>query len=59
MHVEVPTVNLKHPNIQTTERYQFHSLYDHGNDGQRYACYAMEAEEALAHRFNERGMRTA
>ncbi|MCA8203725.1 type VI secretion system Vgr family protein [Burkholderia sp. AU33545] len=55
MHVEVPTVNLKHPNIQTTERYQFHSLYDHGDDGQRYACYAMEAEEALAHRFNGAG----
>ncbi|KVQ21851.1 type VI secretion system Vgr family protein [Burkholderia ubonensis] len=62
MHVEVPTVNLKHDNIQATERYQFHSLYDHGEDGERYARYAMEAEEAQARRFNgggyARGMTT-
>ncbi|RQQ04651.1 type VI secretion system tip protein VgrG [Burkholderia stagnalis] len=55
MHVEVPTVSLKHDNIQGTERYQYHSLYDHGEDGERYARYAMEAEEAQARRFNGAG----
>ncbi|WP_436022832.1 type VI secretion system Vgr family protein [Trinickia sp. LjRoot230] len=55
MHVEAPTSNLNHSNIHATERYQFHSLYDHGDDGQRYARYAMEAEEAQARRFNGSG----
>lgn len=54
MHVEVPTV-LKNPNIGTTERYEYHSLYDHGDDGNRYARYAMQAEEALARKFNGTG----
>lgn len=54
MHVEVPTT-LKNPNIGGTERYEYHSLYDHGDDGRRYARQAMEAEEALAHRFKGTG----
>lgn len=55
MHVEAPSTALKNPNIGNTERYEYHSLYDHGDDGQRYARYAMEAEEAQAHRFNGTG----
>ncbi len=51
MQVEAPST-LKHPRIHSTERYQFHSLYDRGEDGHRYANYAMEAEEAQARRFN-------
>ncbi|WP_323123582.1 type VI secretion system Vgr family protein [Burkholderia alba] len=51
LHVEVPTT-LQNPNIHTTERYEYQSLYDHGDDGQRYARFAMEAEEAQAHRFD-------
>ncbi|MFV8668207.1 type VI secretion system Vgr family protein [Ralstonia pseudosolanacearum] len=58
MHVEEPTM-LKHPNIGATERYQYHSLYDRGEDGQRYARYAMEAEEAQARRFNGSGFAQA
>ncbi len=55
MHVEAPTSTLKNPNIGTTERYEYHSLYDHGDDGQRYARYTMEAEEAQAHELNGSG----
>ncbi|CAE6784056.1 MULTISPECIES: type VI secretion system Vgr family protein [Paraburkholderia] len=55
MHVEVPTATLKNPNIGSTERYEYHSLYDHGNDGERYARYAMEAEEAQARQFTGSG----
>lgn len=51
LHVEVPST-LSNPNIQNTERYEYHSLYDHGDDGERYARFAMEAEEAQAHHFN-------
>jgi type VI secretion system secreted protein VgrG len=51
LHVEMPST-LSNPNIQNTERYEYHSLYDHGDDGQRYARFAMEAEEAQAHQFN-------
>ncbi|MGN8110816.1 type VI secretion system Vgr family protein [Paraburkholderia sp. 22098] len=51
LHVEVPST-LSNPNIQNTERYEYHSLYDHGDDGERYARIAMEAEEAQAHHFN-------
>ncbi|MFV8601435.1 type VI secretion system Vgr family protein [Ralstonia pseudosolanacearum] len=58
MHVEAPTT-IKHPNIGATERYQYHSLYDRGEDGQRYARYAMEAEEAQARRFNAAGFAQA
>ncbi len=59
MHVEAPATNLKHLNIGATERYQYHSLYDRGDDGQRYARYAMEAEEAQARRFNGSGFAQA
>ncbi|PMS35433.1 type VI secretion system secreted protein VgrG [Trinickia symbiotica] len=55
MYVQAPTSRLKNPKIETTERYQYHSLYDHHDDGQRYARYAMEAEEAQARRFNGTG----
>ncbi len=58
MHVEEPTM-LKHPNIGATERYQYHSLYDRGADGRRYARYAMEAEEAQARHFNGAGFAQA
>ncbi|APC66725.1 type VI secretion system tip protein VgrG (plasmid) [Ralstonia solanacearum] len=54
MHVEVPTT-LKNPNIGSTERYEYHSMYDLADDGRRYARYAMEAEEAQAHRFEGAG----
>ncbi|MEW6342938.1 MAG: type VI secretion system tip protein TssI/VgrG [Pseudomonadota bacterium] len=55
MQVEASTSALKNPNIGTTERYEYHSLYDTGQDGQRYARYAMEAEEAQAHRLDGSG----
>jgi type VI secretion system secreted protein VgrG len=55
MHVEARTDKLKNPNIESTERYEYQSLYDLGDDGQRYARYVMEAEEAQARRFNGGG----
>ncbi|MFD1970666.1 type VI secretion system Vgr family protein [Trinickia caryophylli] len=55
MYVEAPTSRLAHPNIGTTERYEYRSLYDYHDDGKRYARYAMEAEEAQARRFNGSG----
>jgi len=54
MQVEVPTM-LKTPNIGKTERYEYRSLYDHSDDGNRYAGYAMQAEEAQARRFDGSG----
>ncbi|WP_285601969.1 type VI secretion system Vgr family protein, partial [Trinickia caryophylli] len=59
MYVEAPTSRLKNKNIGTTERYEYHSLYDTHDDGKRYARYAMEAEEALARRFNGSGYASA
>nr|WP_245983000.1 type VI secretion system Vgr family protein [Trinickia fusca] len=55
MYVESPTTRLNHSGIKATERYEYHSLYDHHDDGQRYAGYAMEAEEAQARRFDGTG----
>ncbi|WGS52596.1 type VI secretion system Vgr family protein [Paraburkholderia sp. D15] len=55
MHVEMPTGSLKNPGIGKTERYQYQSLYDLGSDGERYARYAMEAEEAEARQFTGSG----
>ncbi|WP_321912272.1 type VI secretion system Vgr family protein [Burkholderia cepacia] len=55
MLVEAGPQNLDHARLGTTERYEHQSLYDHSDDGNRYARYAMEAEEAQAHRFVGRG----
>lgn len=55
MYVESPTTRLNHSGIKATERYEYHSLYDHHDDGKRYAGYAMEAEEAQARRFDGTG----
>ncbi|RDU95214.1 type VI secretion system Vgr family protein [Trinickia dinghuensis] len=51
MLVEAPARNLKHSQIQGTERYEHQSLYDDLDNGERYVRYAMEAEEAQARRF--------
>ncbi|MBU9260173.1 type VI secretion system tip protein VgrG [Burkholderia multivorans] len=51
MLVEAGPQNLDHARLASTERFEHQSLYDHGDDGNRYARYAMEAEEAIAHRF--------
>ncbi|KVO39262.1 type VI secretion protein [Burkholderia ubonensis] len=51
MLAEAGPQNLDHARLSTTERFEHLSLYDHGDDGNRYARYAMEAEEAQAHRF--------
>ncbi|RQX80880.1 type VI secretion system tip protein VgrG [Burkholderia anthina] len=51
MRVEAGPLHLDHARLATTERFEHQSLYDHGDDGIRYARYAMEAEEAIAHRY--------
>ncbi|KWO36542.1 type VI secretion protein [Burkholderia sp. MSMB1459WGS] len=55
MLVEAGPQNLKHARLDATERFEHQSLYDHGDDGNRYARYAMEAEEAQAHRYTGAG----
>ncbi|KVH56246.1 type VI secretion protein [Burkholderia sp. MSMB1072] len=51
MRVEAGPENLKHARLDSTERFEHQSLYDHGDDGNRYARLAMQAEEAQAHRY--------
>ena len=53
--VQAQTTALKNPNIGSTERYEYHSLYDLSDDGRRYVNYAMQAEEAQARRFEGGG----
>ncbi|MCA8235614.1 type VI secretion system Vgr family protein [Burkholderia cenocepacia] len=55
MLVEAGPQNLKHARLDATERFEHQSLYDHGDDGNRYARFAMEAEEAQAHRYTGGG----
>ncbi|WP_406806261.1 type VI secretion system Vgr family protein [Burkholderia semiarida] len=55
MLVEAGPQNLKHARLDATERFEHQSLYDHGDDGNRYARFAMEAEEAQAHRYTGSG----
>ena len=55
MLVEAPARGLTHPQIQSTERFEHQSLYDHHEDGERYVRYAMEAEEAQARCFTGSG----
>lgn len=55
MLAEASPQTLKHARLESTERFEHQSLYDHGDDGNRYARYAMEAEEAQAHRFTGGG----
>ncbi|CAB5127781.1 type VI secretion system Vgr family protein [Burkholderia cenocepacia] len=47
--------NLRHAGLETTERFEHQSLFDHGDDGDRYARIAMQAEEASAHRYTGSG----
>lgn len=47
--------NLRHAGLETTERFEHQSLFDHGDDGDRYARIAMQAEEASAHRYTGTG----
>ncbi|MGN6652596.1 type VI secretion system Vgr family protein [Trinickia sp.] len=58
MEVEAPARALTHSHIDSTERYEHQSLYDHFEDGERYVRYAMEAEEAQARRFVGSGYAT-
>ncbi|HIH2750746.1 type VI secretion system tip protein VgrG [Burkholderia aenigmatica] len=46
---------LQHARLDTTERFEHQSLYDHGDDGDRYTRIAMQAEEAQAHRYTGGG----
>ncbi|PCE26127.1 type VI secretion protein [Paraburkholderia acidicola] len=55
MMVNASPQNSKHALLDQTERYEHQSLYDHGDDGNRYARYSMEAEEAQAHRYTGSG----
>ncbi|RQS88766.1 type VI secretion system Vgr family protein [Burkholderia contaminans] len=55
MRVQAGPQNLKHARLDSTERFEHQSLYDHGGDGERYAHFAMEAEEAQAHRYTGGG----
>lgn len=50
LHVEVPTKQ-QYNQIGNTEVYDYGSLYDYRNQGERYATLAMEAEEAATHAF--------
>ncbi|AMP04700.1 type VI secretion system tip protein TssI/VgrG [Collimonas pratensis] len=54
LHVEVPTT-LQHSQITNTEHYDYHSLYDSRAQGERYATFAMQAEEVRAHEFTGGG----
>jgi type VI secretion system secreted protein VgrG len=54
LHVEVPTT-LQHSQIANTEHYDYHSLYDRRDQGERYATFAMQAEEVRAHEFTGGG----
>jgi type VI secretion system secreted protein VgrG len=53
--VQAQTTALKNPKIGSTERFEYHSLYDLSDDGRRYVNYAMQAEEAAARRFEGAG----
>ncbi|MFL9872631.1 type VI secretion system Vgr family protein [Paraburkholderia megapolitana] len=55
MKVDAIPQNSQHALLDQTERYEHQSLYDHSDDGTRYARYAMEAEEAQAHRYTGSG----
>ncbi|OJA53240.1 type VI secretion protein [Burkholderia ubonensis] len=55
MLVEAQSQNLKHARLDATERFEHQSLYDTGDDGNRYARIAMQAEEAQAHRYSGGG----
>lgn len=55
MLVEARAQGLSHSRIDNTERYEHQSLYDDFDNGQRYARYAMEAEEAQARSFTGTG----
>ncbi|WP_186153546.1 type VI secretion system Vgr family protein [Burkholderia gladioli] len=55
MMVQAESLTLTHARLDTTERFEHQSLYDHSDDGNRYARYAIEAEEAQAHRYTGQG----
>ncbi|EMH2976493.1 type VI secretion system tip protein VgrG [Burkholderia multivorans] len=55
MLVQAEPQTLRHARLDATERFEHQSLYDHGDDGNRYARIAMQAEEAQAHRYTGSG----
>jgi len=55
MLVQAEPQTLKHARLDSTERFEHQSLYDHSDDGNRYARYAMQAEEANAYRYTGGG----
>lgn len=55
MLVQASPQTRQHAQLGDTERFEHQSLYDHVDDGNRYARQAMEAEEARAHRYNGSG----
>lgn len=55
MLVQAEPQTLRHARLDATERFEHQSLYDHGDDGNRYARIAMQAEEAQAHRYTGGG----
>jgi type VI secretion system secreted protein VgrG len=55
MLVEAESQTIKHARLDSTERFEHQSLYDRSDDGNRYARYAMEAEEAQAQRYTGAG----
>lgn len=55
MLVQVGPETLNHARLASTEHFEHQSLYDHVDDGERYAQYAMQAEEANACRYTGTG----